>query len=509
MGLTFCNLYIPAACEAALEKHGAAGDVLRRGTPGWIGILPGEDEPFENALKRLRRIANAAGEPCLLFIYSDDDDFDLSLLQGRKTMASVTYSIKPTKVAGFDFLLPNGNEDAKKLKKLASGSLKEALNLLEETFGLPFYDYQPLSPRAVKRGDAAWKALLAREAALKKRRNQYNLELVPPEDWPEDIGFTYRMLSCLKQAGEMSRFVGGIRFDRKNSIGPYGFVISGGWKNSKQIILRYDDRDGSLTRIPDVYNAEEIISASDDGAPICMLSGVKQIGLQYVAKLCPDGTLEWLCHPNADNDAPDLHCCCVLPDGSVVAYSREAIWRVSPSDGRILQSVSYPKDEQPLSTMRYCTQLGRFLTSMGQEYTLKLLDEDLRVVKVWDTGKVPFDPCGPCDQSGIWMTYREPVYRLDFQTGEIRKVRPEVSGLILNVFSDGVLASVSESSMRTLSLLSPVDGSVVFRHTFDGCICGLTEWNGEKYALEFMGSSMAFISLDLLLSVRVWKLMPK
>ena len=64
----------------------------------------------------------------------------------------------------------------------------ESFRLLEETFGLPFdVVYEQEEIEKIKKSDETWKILKAREKEFQNRPNRFELELLPPEQWPESV----------------------------------------------------------------------------------------------------------------------------------------------------------------------------------------------------------------------------------------------------------------------------------------------------------------------------------
>ena len=184
MGATYCNLYFHGDDVNIPEGKIQGESRLLGGFDGWT-ILLCED----NNWRKITRLTRFFPGDALAFFCFDDDVFELMFYRDGKKIASIDNSGTSSKLKDAGEMFP---EDPTVLKKLRAmkwcTSVDESFRLLEETFGLPFdVVYEQEEIEKVKKSDETWKTLKAREKEFRNRPNRFELELLPPEQWPESV----------------------------------------------------------------------------------------------------------------------------------------------------------------------------------------------------------------------------------------------------------------------------------------------------------------------------------
>ena len=207
MGMTFATLQLWGVEREAAEPLLQPGDLLREQNAPWLGVTPAHDElhgearRLEQLAKRLTRGRDAAA--ALLFDYFDDELFSCSLYRnGRRT--ATCRSGESWAGLGKQLNALFGEDAPAKALRYASrcADLEEQLALLEQTVGAALYDIPEEEPRRVPRGDGTLREIKAREAALRKRPNQYVLTELPPEDWPGELTLRRGLMELLRPRWE-------------------------------------------------------------------------------------------------------------------------------------------------------------------------------------------------------------------------------------------------------------------------------------------------------------------
>ena len=184
MGATYCNLYFHGDHVDIPEGKIQGKSRLLGGFDGWT-ILLCED----NNWRKITRLTRFFPGDALAFLCFDDELFELMFYRDGKKIASIDNSGTSSKLKNAGEMFPDDPTVLKKLRTMKwCTTVDESLRLLEETFGLPFdVVYEQEEIEKVKKNDETWKTLKAREKEFRNRPNRFELELLPPEQWPESV----------------------------------------------------------------------------------------------------------------------------------------------------------------------------------------------------------------------------------------------------------------------------------------------------------------------------------
>ena len=184
MGATYCNLYFHGDDVNIPEGKIQGKSRLLGGFDGWT-ILLCED----NNWRKITRLTRFFPGDALAFFCFDDELFELMFYRDGKKIASIDNSGTSSKLKDAGEMFPEDPTVLKKLRMMKwCTSVDESFRLLEETFGLPFdVVYEQEEIEKVKKSDETWKTLKAREKEFRNRPNRFELEMLPPEQWPESV----------------------------------------------------------------------------------------------------------------------------------------------------------------------------------------------------------------------------------------------------------------------------------------------------------------------------------
>ena len=490
MGATFCNLFCREEQTDLVREELMDGDRLLEGFDGWNMVLAEDRNP-----ERMARLARAVGGETLVFYYFDDDVFELTLYRNGKKAAALNSGGKASKLSALAGLLTDDPTALRKLRAIGDCvSMDEKTDLLEETFGLPFYalhEQEKVPP--VQKASRVWDTVRARKAAFRNRPNRFTVKPLTQEEWPVSTRIRVNMLQQLRKQGwafEASRLLYDladqcmaqqgrpqrillpmyIRHQDEKSSSGYNTVLMADHQAKETIVFSFPF---SVTA-PVIVNSTKAIT--------CLT--YKQDGIICLNK---SGTEQWRFSPDLDQ-GQQFHVVRTDREEIVLCtcYGRTAgdrIWRISPENGEILSERALPVGENPFS-LRWLPDLECFTYDQLEKNEVVLLDRSFDEIRRFQLGKelIRFDVgfygggCGYAPESrrdGTWE-----LVRLNLSTGELARIHPEVPAFIHQILSCGVFACTTDEKSCTLNLFDR-NGKVVSRHRFRDAFMGLWEENGR------------------------------
>ena len=188
MGTSTATLHLRGIERDALAAVLGGETVLRDNNPPWLDVLTPNASQASALEKLAKKLTKGRPEAAaLLFDYFDDDLFYCALYREGKKAAGCRSGESWAKLGkALDALF--GDKLAGQAFRYAARcvELEEQVLLLEETVGTALLDHPEFEPRVVPRSDALLREIKAREAALRKRKNQCVLTELPVEEWPRD-----------------------------------------------------------------------------------------------------------------------------------------------------------------------------------------------------------------------------------------------------------------------------------------------------------------------------------
>ena len=507
MGTSTATLHLRGIERDALAAVLGGETVLRDNNPPWLDVLTPNASQASALEKLAKKLTKGRPEAAaLLFDYFDDDLFYCALYREGKKAAGCRSGESWAKLGkALDALF--GDKLAGQAFRYAARcvELEEQVLLLEETVGTALLDHPEFEPRVVPRSDALLREIKAREAALRKRKNQCVLTELPVEEWPRDwqaqLGLYERIRSAWRN------------YDTSSLLYDFGLsrcsvpqhpelafhrVIFGEGGDTAERFLLYSHADGTLLdrKLPETAVFEPLW-VTGVGAFVCLAADCATVQTAFGprkdysgwAVLCldPDGSLLWQ-HPLAEGQKfPSV--CHTATDGTITIYfsgnacaSRDAlIDRINGETGALRCSRRVPAAEN-LEDLLWVDALKRF-AYIANRHEIVLLDEELQESARWgcaeNTG-LTFSAhyqyvVGPI----LWNQHiiTRVLQRYDLRTGAMTETRPEVPVFIHAVLPDGRFLGVNEGQNR-LTVFDPA-GTVISRHSLEG-VLSRARWEGER-----------------------------
>lgn len=508
MGITTATLHFYGVKKEDLTALLSAEELLRENNAPWLSVLPaGEDTPsnswrLEKLAKQLTKKDGTSA--ALLFGYFDDDVFFCRYYQNGKAVARCASNASWSKL-GKQLNLLFGDDLPARAFRYASrcSDLTEQLSLLEETVGAALLDDQESEPRTVPRSDNTFRMIKEREAALRKRPNQYVLTELSLQDWPEDLRAQQGLYSFLcpqwrKYNAERFLF-GGI----KHSI-PY---------HPQFAVYEYHDRETHKDHLLFYHSgtgqvSEQMIPAATPLEPLWMTERGELVyrffhilqestgpsdwfrcsGKGFAACLRPDGSERWSFVP-ALNEHQYLDYIHTSDDGIITLCVSSAcdqeqefdamLFRIDGETGEILHSRTIPAAEYLVHLVRVDALNGFAYISKSKE--IVILDDSLAETVRWSgyRGSPYFDIVG----TFLWQQgYRERTLQLyDLRTGELTEICLEVPAFVLSVLPDGRILGVNEK--QTLLTVFDPTGRVASRCSVPGHLYSVRSETDLVYVL--------------------------
>ena len=536
MGLTFTTLNVYGAERAAVEALLTDTDQIRDQNAPWLTVVPAEG----GAPKRLEKAAKKLTKECasalaLLFFYFDDDMFLCALYQGGKKSASFENGqswLRLGKALG-ERLGDDGMPKAFRYASKCSG-MEEQIALLEETVGTAFYELQEEKPRVVKKGDAALRAVKAREALLKKRPNRYELTELDEEAWPEELRSRQKLYDALRPQWQRYHLTSlMVQTDMGRYLVPGSDLVFYPYLsdfNTKQgALLMLDGKTGDCRVIgpfPEGIDRAVWMTKRGDIVMhlICWRPTVQELsqGLppKPIGLLCVDreGNERWRFQPElAEFQATEIvH---VSEQGVITLFAPgyngqkkadSVVCRVDGETGQLLCTRTFPYQENA-HHMIHVDALNAFLYCRRTTKELVLLDEAFNETRAFGgfTGYYYFTKNQLCG-SALWegnAANQRSVTFWDLNSGASRRTQLEVPAYVLSVLEDGRILGTNEKQ----SALTVFDreGRVAARCAVPGTLGRALSQDGAVYLTEVRGPDTHGFVYDALFdqtSLHVWRL---
>ena len=503
MGMTFSTLHLLGIEREALTPYLASADLLREQNAPWLSLVPEDGPEHFVTLERLKKLAKhltkeQAGSAALVFFYFDDEYFVCELFRDGRQKA-VCYSNKAWAKLGRELNALFADELLSKALRYASRcfTLEEQVRLLEETVGTALYDIPEAEPRRVPRGDTVLLEIKAREAALRKRSNQYVLSELPREEWPESVRAKRQLYELLRQRWDyyhVSRLL--YEIGSKDS-----FIIP---NHPSRIAYPYIDEthtehlilyDGASGEFADLSFPGAIpikpLWRTKDGALVYLFAKIEREivdgsrwshmgGMSYVCCLAPDGSERWRFEPElteyqhltpVQTSAQGRITLLVKAiDGQI--QSDALLFQLDGETGQLLRSRQVAVSEQ-MFRLAPVEKLDAFVTDSMKKKELVLLDSELLERARWCQRGALVTPdakyvCGTVLWNDNFFLDARAVELYDLKTGCYEKLRLEVPALVLERLRDGRLLGVNEK--QTLLTVFDSSGKVVARCHMQGVI---------------------------------------
>lgn len=478
MGLTLTTLaiYGDAAPLLPLLKGGQS---VRTHCPGWTVVLPGETE--DHGYSSLQKLARKYPGACLYFHNFDDDFFVLHLYADGKRKAvlssdtDVERSSKPELISPALF----GDDRATAALKLIakSGDLEEQLTILEQTLGVSLMEDPEFEPRTVAYSTAAFDALAARLAALKKRKNTYKAVLLDEADVPQEL----HSVSPMSAYGPPKLHTTALpAFDSA------GRPLAGE--------VQVDSRQDALAHPSGDYMGCAFLEHRPSVAVRMNREG------EILWAFAPQGLESLLVCPAKDADT--------LLVLEPLARRDARLWLLSAADGRILREALLPEG---------CAGMPRWIGCIGQYAAFwrtqdsrgfLLLDEQLRIVARREIPDMAVPFANPTTVAGsvFWgqNVFTHQVVSYDVADGTLTEIPLEDKAYFTGLGADGLLTAIKTGKEL---LLFDRAGKLVSKHPFKGVatLQNIPVIGGKMYIVEEMGS-MAQVFQDVRPEKRVWRL---
>ncbi len=529
MGMTTATLHVRGIEKEALASALGNGAVLRDNNPPWIDVLT-PDAADAAALEKLaKKLTKAQSEAAaLLFDYFDDDLFSCALFRGGKKAAGCR-SGEPWVKLGKALDAFFGDQLAGKAFRYAARctDLEEKVRLLEQTVGTALLDHPEFEPRTVPRCDACLQEIKAREAALRKRKNQCVLTELPVEDWPLNWQAQLRLYEFMRPGWENNQ-VSDLLWGLGNSL--YGipqhpeyavFVNYAFGPKDHFLRCKADSDQPEVIRTP--ARIRQLVWQTPQDEPVC--SYFEQKGEHgwnegkthtVIACLLPDGSPRW-CFVPPDNGEPVelVHC---SADGIITLCARSRSYanqdaklcQLNGESGALLRTVSIPCSED-LMTLIWVESMQCF-TYIANRNGLVVLNRELEEV-----ARLPgYRGTQYLDErhiagSVLWgQDYNSRVLRrYDLRRGILTETTPEIPVYVRWVLTDGRFLGVNEKQNR-LTVFDPA-GTVISQHSLKGTVTHV-RCNGTRICILENRSpeTHGFVCEELFeaTSFHVWRLDP-
>ncbi len=495
MGMTFSTLHLWSAERAALEPLLAPGDLLREQNAPWLSVVPAYDPEHQEArwLEQLaKRLTKGTDGAALLFDYFDDVLFVCSFYRNGKKTASCRSGESWAKLGKqLDTLF--GDDAASKALRYASRctDLAEQLVLLEETVGAALNDIPEDEPRRVLRGDKTLREIKAREAALRKRPNQFALTELPEEDWPE----TPRAEKKLKElmdarhpgtANWLLSYSHDFRVPQQSHRIAYPYYD----EQHRDYLALFDGRSGQLKELgPFAEQPVRALYRTGQGELVMLFYRILQqnadgsswsrsAGGGAVVCLDEEGGERWRFAPELKTTLTHAH---TSPEGIITLYESWGVqwgvphgaqlWRIDGETGEILYSRRLPEIEHMLH-LSPVEALDAFVYANRETKELVLLDGSLEEKSRWGGFKgyeyfLPWQICG-----GVLWDQRcgdqHAVFFCDLRDGTVRKTPLEIPAYVAAVLPDGRILAVNGEN--TTLIVFDREGRVISRCRAEGVL---------------------------------------
>lgn len=542
MGMTFDTLHLYGISREELLPKLRPGDLLREQNAPWLGLVPACD-PEHAETQRLEKLGKALtkGKPqaaALLFSYFDDERFFCSFFRdGRKQAGCLSQESWAKLGKKLDELF--GDASVSKAFRYASRcfDLEEQVRLLEDSVGAALYDFpEAEQPRRVPRSNRTLLEIKAREAALRKRPNQFVLTELPQEEWPERLRLREALLKLLRPAWRtyqlstllynMDYILFGVPGARDLISYPYV-----DFQQRRHGVLFYNGRTGEHwePETPRGIPGRAVWQTRQGDLALLfldILSEQKEGGSWFVSGgrgsvLClgRDGAERWRFEPEMHREQRLEHIYSgedgVVTlfasgiNGGIVAGAK--IFQIDGETGKLLRTRSIPS-EKAVHHLAYAKDLKLFVYFERGTKDLVLLNDRLEEERRWSAfaGGASFQENNFCGRLLWEQRYdKRTVYFFDLLDGTVRKVPLEVPAYVLSVLPDGRILGMNEK--QSILTVFNGEGIVVSRCSVPGEIrCVLPEeddvWIGELRmpVNDFVTSDAVFDAAE----THVWRLDP-
>ncbi len=432
MGLTLTTLHIPGDASAALPLL-KKGETVRTHSSGWTTVLPSPDVPDHGA-QSLEKLAKRIPGVCLYFHYFDDDMFQLLLFEGGKRTAALSTCDmmgRSSKVDRISMAVFGDDRATAALKLIAKCTdVEEQLALAEEALGVSLLEDVEFPPRQVTPGTAVYDAVIARMAALKKRRYAYRAVLVAPEDAPAELA---RHAPALPYRAPVMKAV----------ALPAGDSVQVDWRHN-------------LPCAP----AGEYVGIAFGGH-----------GPDTVLRMTAEGAVLWAFRPEG---ATALD---VSPHGrkgtllvcSYGAQKNAPAWELSIDNGSVLHEGRLTRG--CFGSLRWLEDMQRFASfwRTREQCGFTLLDGDLCEAEecIVPRRVVPFDQPAAVEGCVYWAQdpFTWQVVAYDVETGALTEITLEDRANFTGLGADGLLTATKTGKDL---LLFDRSGRMVSKHPFKG-----------------------------------------
>lgn len=475
MGMTLTTLSFLRFDVAAVSAQTEPTDLVRECNAPWLTLVPGEKFAIDSVL-RLEKLAKSLTKQsdgaALHFYYFDDESFWCSVYQGGKKVASCNSATSWAKLGKkLDELF--GDNLASTVFRLATkcSGLKEQLALLEEAVGAALYDVSDVEPRQVIRGKQTACAIMDRETALSKRKNEYQLAELPFSQWPKEYQ------RCRKAFDRMLADPNPDLLMTASDCLPNYFIVPGSDRLVQfypmgEVILYDEVKDQvSWFTTPDAIPSH-IIGMSKNGEYLALSFSHRRY-VDCLQSIRADGTECWRFAPElidgqelshihtSHEDVLTIFAKCVGADGH--------IWQLNSQTGAIIRTARIPY-EKTVHQVAYVPAQNGFVYQERSTGDLILLNDMLEPVqRIADyAGSYLIEEKNLCGRF-LWDELGgKSLCITDLLTGESRTVTLEVKSTLLKMLPDGRFLGTNEQ--RNKLLVYDCDGKMIARLPFKGLI---------------------------------------
>lgn len=482
MGFSTINVHILGAKKQDVLPLLSPDELLREHNAPWLDVL-GKSADFQRMEGLSRKLTKAIpGSVALVFSYFDDDSFLCRLFQNGKQAATCDSFGSWAKLAPPLCAILGDDLPAKAFRHAADcADLAEQVQLLEETLGTALLDDLDAAPKTVKRCDSLLCTLKQRQAALRKRKNQYSLTEVEafPQDWQSQL--------CLLRACSDMWLL--------TSFGAADFSVPNHPELS--VCQSHDGHvfccDGEKVTELSLPNKQlrQVLWYTEQKAFVCLLSELVQevnlptgrhciYGEEFVCCITKDGRIRW-----RFLGKDSIRFISASKDGvlTLCAYNCSEIYQLNAETGKLLLSRTVPAGDG-LRALVFAGALQSYVY-ISKENELVILDgalnENARFPGCKSTQYIKKENIVG---SRLWyQAYPERKVRLyDLMTGSTEEIALEVPALVLSVLKDGRILGINEKQPH-LSVFDPA-GRVVSRHLLPGMVTRVREDAEAVYLLE-------------------------
>ena len=518
MGLTTATLHLLGVPEAELQPQLHSDDLLRTQNAPWLGVTP-QDALDEKRLEKLARKLTKEDDmrAAIVFFWFDDDVFHCDFYRLGRRRASCISAESWAKL-GKQLNLLYGEDAPAKAFRYAGRcfDLEEQLALLEETVGTALLDDPEAEPRVVPRSDQTLRAIKAREAALRRRPNQYMLtELARPE-WPEAVRAKQQLFDRLRRSQQLDPahwllFQIGSETAYVVPGRPHLIWMNRPWHHKPHSWLQYNGKTDELEvraeRGGELFSS--VLWQTSQGDLVCLFHRADtRITRGHVACLRPDGSEVWRFEP-ALSAEDQLRAIGVSAPGVITLttnYSAK-LWRIDGENGAMLASAVFPKE--PQLTFYHAIDGVGVVGMFHQSREFLVLDEELHE-------RARYHP-----PSAMWFFLREQVvgtsswaygyhdrqfHTLDYLTGEETSCHLEVPIYPRCMLPDGRIFGTNKKG--SILYVFDAEGVVTAQLHVPGEVRWVWQDGARVCAIELRGVQYGPTSAETLdaVSVHVWRL---